>query len=171
MKYRYACIIFALAFILQTTVFGMLPVFGGSANLLLCCCIVISFACTDNNAGIVISIIAGLLYDVCFSQYMGVTALLLVLIAAGCIAVRTFLLNSENFMSMLVTSLGSVFVYYNLLWLIYRLAGSSYSYIYMLEKLPVYIILNVIIIMIMYAIIIRKVVSHKSDRYSVWGGY
>ena len=93
------------------------------------------------------------------------------LVAAGCIAVRTFLLNSENFMSMLVTSLGSVFVYYNLLWLIYRLAGSSYSYIYMLEKLPVYIILNVIIIMIMYAIIIRKVVSHKSDRYSVWGGY
>ena len=102
---------------------------------------------------------------------MGVTALLLVLVAAGCIAVRTFLLNSENFMSMLVTSLGAVFVYYNLLWLIYRLAGSSYSYIYMLEKLPVYIILNVIIIMIMYAIIIRKVVSHKSDRYSVWGGY
>lgn len=171
MKYRYAGIIFALAFILQTTVFGMLPVFGVSANLLLCCCIVISFACTDNNAGFVISLIAGLLYDVCFSQYMGVTALLLVLIAAGCIAVRTFLLNSENFMSMLVTSLGSVFVYYNLLWLIYRLAGSSYSYLYMLEKLPVYIILNVIIIMIMYAIIIRKVVSHKSDRYSVWGGY
>ena len=32
MKYRYACIIFALAFILQTTVFGMLPVFGVSAN-------------------------------------------------------------------------------------------------------------------------------------------
>lgn len=121
MKYRYACIIFALAFILQTTVFGMLPVFGVSANLLLCCCIVISFACTDNNAGFVISLIAGLLYDVCFSQYMGVTALLLVLVAAGCIAVRTFLLNSENFMSMLVTSLGSVFVYYNLLWLIYRL--------------------------------------------------
>ena len=80
MKYRYACLIFALAFILQTTVFGMLPVFGVSANLLLCCCVVISFACTDNNAGIVISVVAGLLYDVCFSQYMGVTALLLLLI-------------------------------------------------------------------------------------------
>lgn len=171
MKYRYAVIIFALAFILQTTVFGMLPVFGVSANLLLCCCVVISFACINNNAGIVISIIAGLLYDVCFSQYMGVTALLLALVAAGCIAVRTFLLNSENFMSMLVVSLGSIVLYYNLLWLIYKLAGISYSYLYMLGKLPVYIVLNSIIIMIMYAIIIRKVVRHKSDRYSAWGGY
>ena len=171
MKYRYAGLIFAAAFLLQTTAFGMLPVLGVSANLLLCCCVVISFACTENNAGIVISTAAGLLYDVCFSQYMGVTALVLVLIAAGCIAVRTFLLNSENFMSMLVVSLGAVTVYYHLFWLMHRLAGSNCSYLYMLEKLPVYIILNTVIIMIMYAIIIRKVVSHRSDRYSVWGGY
>ncbi len=171
MKYRYAGLIFAAAFILQTTVFGMLPVFGVSANLLLCCCVVISFACADNNAGIVISAAAGLLYDICFSQYMGVTALVLVLVAAGCIAIRTFLLNSENFMSMLVVSLGAVTVYYHLFWLIYRLAGSNFSYLSMLEKLPVYIVLNTVIIMIIYAIIIRKVVSHRSDRYSAWGGY
>ncbi len=171
MKYRYAGLMFALAFILQTTIFGMIPVFGVSANLLLCCCVVISFVCADNNAGIVLSIAAGLLYDICFSQYVGVNALLLVLVAASCIFVRTFLLNSENFMSMLVVSLGTVAIYYNMLWLIYKIAGKGYSYLYMLEKLPIYMILNVIIMMIMYAIIIRKVVSHKSDRYSVWGGY
>ncbi len=171
MKYRYACLIFLVAFILQTTIFGMLPLFGVSANLLLCSCVVISFVCAENNAGVVLSIASGLLYDICFSQYIGVSPLLMVLVASCCILVRTFLLNAENFMSMLVVSFGSVVIYYNMLWLIYKVADKDYSYLYMLEKLPGYIILNVVIMMIMYAIIIRKVVSHKSDRYSVWGGY
>lgn len=171
MKYRYAIIIFTLAFVLQTTVFGKLPVFGVSANLLLCCCVVVSFACSQNNAGIVLAVVSGLVYDVCFSQYMGVTALSLTVVAACCIAVRIFLLNYENFMSMVVVSIGSIIVYYNIFWFIYKAAGIDYSYLYMLAKLPVYVILNGIIILIMYSIIIRKVVSHKSDRYSVWGGY
>lgn len=168
MKYRYAVIFFVLAFILQTSVFGQLQIMGASANLILCMGAVVSFVYSETNAGIIVGSATAMIYDIAFSPYIGMTALPLAIVMGLCIFVREFLLNRENMMSMLFVAAGSVIVYYNLYFVMTKIAGFASAYTYMLQNLIIYFILDVIIMMIIYIFMIEKATQRRDDGYLKW---
>lgn len=168
MRYGWSALIFAIAFMLQTGICGNFPIFGVSANLLLCCSVIITFAYPDDTSGIVLGGVFALLYDLVFSQFVGITAVPVVIVALCCIIAREYFLNNESTLSAAIISLISIVIYYNLYWVTVRLAGYGTAYVVMLQKLPVYVVMNWIIMMVIYAFMIRRVVKHKSDRYTRW---
>lgn len=168
MKYRWALLIFAAAFILQVGVIGNFPIFGASANLILCMSVITAFSYPDDTAGLVIGGAFSLIYDFAFSQTPGVTALSLVLTILICMLLKNVLLNSESSLSAAIISVISVAVYYNFYWGMLKISGINTAYTAMLEKLPVYLALNFIVMYITYQIMIRRVVKHKTDRYTRW---
>ncbi len=168
MRYRFAIIIFAAAFILQTSVFGQLPIAGCSANLILCCGIVISFVYPETNAGIIIGTAAAVIYDIAFSPYIGMTALPLAVVMGLAIFAREFLLNREHMGSMLVVSASTILIYYHLYFLMVRIAEIPSAYSMFLGKLVIYLILDVIISMILYIFMIENATKHRNDGYLAW---
>lgn len=168
MKYRWALLIFIAAFFLQVCVTGGFAVFGASPNLILCASVITAFSYQDDTAGIVLGGLFALVYDFAFSQTAGVTALAVVLSVLLCIVIRNTFLNSESSLSAAIVSVVSVVFYYNIYWILLRISGVNTAYTAMLEKLPMYVILNFIVMFITYQIMISRVVKHKTDRYRRW---
>lgn len=147
---------FAAAFILQAGFAGFFPVMGASANLLLCLTAVFTFSFPDRYTAVICAGVFGLLYDMCFSQFIGVTGLCLMVICGLCIFARALLLNNETIVSGIVVSVGSVLIYYHLYWTLLKFCGDTHAYIMMLQHLPAYLVINFVIMMIMFLIILRS---------------
>ena len=168
MKYRWSVIFFIAAFALQTAILGAFSIAGVSANLILCVAVSIAFTYQDDTSGLVLGLIFSLIYDAVFSAYLGLTALPLVITVILAIFLRERILNNENRVSMFIVSAGAVIIYYNLYWLFVRVAGYNSSYLAMLERLPLYLILNMIVMLILYFFLIRRVITHQEERYNRW---
>lgn len=168
MKYRFAILIFAIAFILQTSVFGQLQIAGASANLILCCGVVISFTYTETNAGIIVGAITAMIYDIAFSPFIGMTALPLAIVMGIAVFVREFLLNRERMVAMLSVAAGTVIIYYHLYFVMVKISGFASSYVHMLGSLVIYFVLDVIIMMILYIFMIEKATARRDNGYLKW---
>lgn len=168
MRYRWAVLIFVAAFLFQICIVGNITVFGASVNLILCTAVITAFAYPEDTSGLIFGSLFALIYDFAFSPAPGVTALALAVTVLIGMGVKRVFLNSENSLSAVIVSLASVIVYYNLYWCLVKIAGINTAYTAMLTKLPLYLILNFIVMFIMYQIMISKVVKHKTDRYTKW---
>ena len=164
MNYKKAFIIFLAALLLQGSFINIISVFGVTPNLILCLVVIFSFLYNDRYYGIVYGIVFGIMYDICFMQYTGTSALAFFGIAFV-ILFLSDILNRENLATILLIT-GAVTVVYNLfIWVMYFFFGSNMSILYMLAKLPIMVVLNVLLVFIMYQVFIRKVVRFRNDRF------
>ena len=164
MKYRYAICLFTIAFIIQTTLMNVVGILGATPNLLLCLVVIFSVLYDDNYYGLILGVAFGLLYDICFSQYIGIAALAFFIISLSIMLVN-IVVNKEAVVSVILVSIGATVVYTLLYWSVMAMLGSSYSFLYMIRNLPVYIIYNTAIVIILYYSMIKKVIRHHYDRY------
>ena len=164
MKYRYAICLFLTAFIIQTTLMNALSVFGATPNLLLCLVVIFSFLYDDKNYGIVLGIVFGLLYDICFAQYAGISALAFLVISIAIMLVSV-VMSKEAVFSIIIIAASATCAYTLIYWGIMYMLGSNYSFLYMLGFLPLYVLYNTVIVIILYYLMIKKVIRHHKDRF------
>lgn len=166
MKVRYAIIIFLVAFFMQGTILNLFSVYGTTPNLILCLVVIFSFLYEDNN-GLILGVVFGLLTDLCMTHYMGATAFCLLVVSLLVSLLRENI-NKENIISIIIVSIGST-VIFNLIYFVINMCfGSIYSITYWLKLQPLYIIYNSAIVLILYLIFIKRVVKYRNDRYLVW---
>ena len=164
MKYKYAFLLFLVAFLLQTTLLNIIGVFGVTPNLLLCLVIIFSFLYDEEYHGLVFGVLFGLLYDICGAQYIGISAIGFMVIALAIMLIN-IVLNKELVVSIILITIAGTWLYQSLYWVIMAMLGSQYSYLYMLRRLPLHILYNTVITTILYYALIKKVIKHHKDRY------
>ena len=164
MKYRYAICLFSAAFIIQTSLMNAFSIYGVTPNLLLCLVVIFSFLFDHNNYGIVLGVVFGLFYDICFSEYVGIAALAFLIISVGIMLVNV-VMNKEAIFSMIIVSAASTTAYTLIYWGIMAMLGSNYGFLFMLRFLPASVFYNVVIVLLMYFIAIKRVIKYHSDRY------
>lgn len=169
MKMRFAVIIFLVAFILQGTVLNLFSIYGATPNLILCLVAVFSFLYEDNN-GLTLGVVFGLLIDSCMGQYVGVSALSYLIVSLIVINLRETI-NKENLASVIIVSVGATLIFNFIYFIIYACLGSTYTLLYWLKLQPIYIIYNSAVVFILYLIFIKKVVKYRNDRYLIWKKY
>ena len=149
MKYRYSFLVFLAAFLVQGTLLNLFSVFGVTPNQM---------------HGVVFGCIFGVIADMCFMMYAGVSSLgylavSLIVMFAGKV------LSRENLITMLVLTVISTVLFQFYIWTMYFFFGSNIEITYMLRQLPLNIIYNTAVSAILYQIFIRKVTRFRSDRY------
>ena len=164
MKYWQAAIWFIGALIFQPFLYNLAPGFGITPNLILCLTVIFTFLYEDKLFGIILGSTFGLIYDICYGQFVGVAAFDLALVATIILILREWT-NVENIFTVVVIGLISTWFYNTVYWVIMHFAGSPYGYLFVLSKMPWYALLNLIVIMIVYFILIKRVVKHRRDRY------
>lgn len=163
MKYLYTFIIFFIGFLLQSTLMNIISVLGVTPNLVLCIAIVVAFL-FDDGQSLIFGVLFGLIQDICFGKIVGIAAfcyLMIMLIADE--AKR--LINRENMLSAIILTIGGTFIYNVLYWVMTFLFDGTYSVMVMLRMQPIAIVYNVVVTIVLYLLLIRKVVKHPSDKY------
>lgn len=164
MKYSYAVLLLFSAFILQCSFLNLISVLGTTPNLLLCLVVIFSFLYDDKNYGIILGVVFGLLYDICYMQFVGISSLGYLIIGLFVIVARE-LLNRENIASALIITALSTLIYNVFVWIMYAILDSNYGFLYMLKFQPGYIIYNIVVVAILYVCAISRVVKHRRDRF------
>jgi rod shape-determining protein MreD len=122
-------------------------VFGTAPNLLLVLTIVFSFFFEDFN-GVVLSVLFGLLLDICIGPAAGISALIFLCIGMGLQFVRIGIYRDNKIILLFFTAVCTA-LYYAGYWLIaILLLESDISFIYAMIKVPVSIVFNYIILLI-----------------------
>ncbi len=168
MKYRWAALIFLGAFIIQAFILGSFRILDCNAGLILCAGAALAFACPEDTSAVVIGGLAALLYDICFSLCPGMGLMAYLLTVTLCIVLKERLLSNENRFSMPIVSLLSVAVYYHIYWLCARIAGLDTAYLSMLCRLPVYLLLDMPVMLVIYFILRNRNIRNRQDRYRRW---
>ena len=74
-------------------------------------------------------------------------------------------INIENALMTAGVYLGAIVIDYVVIWILYRLAGSPYGFIYAMSKIPASVIGDFLFGMILYFIFVRRLIKHRRDRY------
>ncbi len=138
-----------------------------SPNLMLCLVVIFSFL-IDGYHGVVFGILFGLLNDFCFGEIIGIGPFSYFLSALVCIEMKRYLYK-DSLISLFLVSLGGSSVYALVYFGLYKMLGYAYDFVYVLEKNGVMIVYNMMITLILYLILSRKVIKHRSDRYMYRG--
>ncbi len=164
MKYRYGIIVYIIAIFLQGSLLNNIKILGAAPNLLLCLTIVTAFLYENGFAGIVLGAASGLLYDICFAQYAGVTSFALFVVGLAVMLAAEFT-NKEKLSAIILVTIISTFAYNLLYWCVMAVLGTSYTFVYMLKMQPQCICYNIPFAVIFYMVVIRKVVKYRQDRF------
>lgn len=166
MKSWKGLVLYIGAFFLQPFLFNLLPVAGVTPNLILILTVMITFLYDDESEllGIVLGVIFALLNDVAFGLYIGPGAIAILVSGLMVFFLKGFT-NKENIINAILTIVISTWVYASVYWLVYIPLGSTYSYIYAMKSIPWQLLYNVIVAIILYLILIKKVIKHRRDRY------
>ena len=73
--------------------------------------------------------------------------------------------NIENMVNVILFAILVNWAYVTVLWGITAVLGGTYSYLYVMQRLPLQIAAGVIIMALIWRVMIRKVVPHRHDRY------
>lgn len=163
MKIRIAAILFMVALVLQGTLLNLFSIFGGTANLLLCLVIMMTFLYENENA-IYLGLFFGILSDIAYSDMVGIASLGFLLVGYLTVQVRQ-ILNKENVFSVLILSISGTLIYNVFYWFVTNLFNNNIDFFIFAKLQPVYIIYNLIIMMMIYFSLINRVVKHRKDRY------
>jgi len=166
MKYSKAIIIFLLAFLCQGSLLNLFSILGATPNLILCLVVIFSFLYEGKNYGMVLGVVFGLLTDICYMQYVGVSALGYFLVAFSIVLLRE-LVNKENIASILLTTALVTLIFNIFVWLAYAILDSNIRFGYMIKYQPIYIAYNLVVVLILYQVVIRRVIKHRRDRYYI----
>lgn len=164
MRYSKAILISFAAFFFQGSLINLFSIFGTTPNLLLCVIVLFAFLYEENDYGMILGVVFGLLYDICYMPYVGVSALWLFLIAFG-VSLTRELLNRENIGTILIITAVATFVFNMMTWFTYFIMGSNTVMMYALKAQPLSIIYNIAIEALLYAAVIKKVLKRRRDLF------
>lgn len=163
MKLRYTILIFAAAFLIQSTLLNELSLFGVTPNLILCLVTLFSFW-FDGYGAMGAGIVFGLLQDLCFGELIGTAAIGYFVISLG-IWLTKHLLYRDNVLSVFFLTLMSTIAYELLYWMILAALGGTAQILYMLSILPLLIIYNCGLTIGAYLLFGRRLIKYPGDRY------
>ena len=165
MKTRIALILFAICFFLRPMLQVFLPEW---LTLDLILCIYIALAITMDKDSIAGPMLAAFIFmvvsDIIFSQFIGITPIAM-LAATGVAYLFKTTYDVENIVLNLVNMVISFLVFHISYWIMYRLLGSPYSFIYMLSRLPWLLLTECIITGIIVLIITRARIQKRRNDY------
>lgn len=156
-------LMFAAAFLLQSTLFLHLRVFGAAPNLLLCLVVVMAFLYEGNHA-ILPGIVFGLLQDLCFSPLIGPAAMIYLLLSVLMGYIRIFLYR-DSIPSLFFASLIGTVLYQLFSFGIGAIFGGTYTFLHVIMALPALAAYHFIVMLIFYLIVGRRSIRHPQDRY------
>lgn len=168
MKYKTGFLFFLLGLIFESTILPRFSIFGITANVLLCFVILFSYL-YDKPIGLIFGTIFTLMRDVLVEPVVGIGALNIFALALLIQLLRVYF-NKENLITVLIFSVGGTIIYNLGYWLLLMLAGFNFGILFILEKLPIMIILNVITVVVLYFILIGRITRYRSDE-KYQGGY
>ncbi|MDD4390050.1 MAG: rod shape-determining protein MreD [Eubacteriales bacterium] len=166
MKFRYSITAFAIAFLLQGSVLNLISIFGVTPNLILCLVTGFAFMYENNYFTVFAAVAMGLLMDICYMPYVGISAMSYFLICLGVMSLRT-LLNKERIAVIMLVMAASTIVFQSLVWGISLVMGTAISFILVLKYLPLQILFNVCFIAIFYVAVSGRVIRYRNDRYYI----
>ena len=163
MKYRYAFILYLLAFIVQSSLLQNVSILGVAPNLLLLLTIALSFLFNERY-GMIFGIIFGLISDLLFSQVIGVSALSYFLVALSVSSIKKYLYRDNIFSILFISAVGTIF-YNALVWSISSIFGGDIGPLYALYKQPIAVVYNSLIMLPFYWFLVRKVIGYRGFKY------
>jgi rod shape-determining protein MreD len=161
MHYYIAAPVFLVAFLLQTTVFWKLPLFGYSPNLLLCLAVVFSFL-YDERYGLILGAIFGIMLDIATSVYVGPYAISFVIVYLIVRLLRN-VFNHEKLVPDVLMALIATVVCILVVWIIDRLCGIQLDFIFAIKSLLPLLIMHAVITALLHLIFVRSVVRYRND--------
>lgn len=164
MKYWKGLIAYLVAFILQPFLYNLFPGIDATPNLILCLTAVLVFIYEDNVPWMAFGVGFALAMDFAYGLYIGIGMMTMIIVILAIMVFKHFF-NVENLLNSVILSVVITWVYATVYWLIAFIGGSPYTYWYALKSLPWQLVFNAIIFMLIYLVMIRKVTTHKTDRY------
>lgn len=166
MRYLKAGAAFLVAFLMQGSLLNMISIAGHTPNLILGLVVILSFLYEKELYGMFYGALAGVIYDMCYSDVIGPTPIALV-ITALCVMGMRYYANVENSVSMSVVSIIAFLIYYIINWGLCSFAGSPLGLGYALSNSIVTMIYTLVFVFVVYKVLIRNVVKHHKDRYFI----
>ena len=136
MKLKTAIILTIIAIVMQPLFLSMLP--EAMAPNLGFCILIVCVASMDERLAIIplmIVTITSLFIDLFSNQFVGAVAISMLLVAIVAFLVRRHL-DLENPIYLLGFALGTHILYEIVYWVIYRIMGTPYGFLYMLKNIP-----------------------------------
>ena len=166
MRYLKAGAAFLVAFLLQGSLLNMFSVVGHTPNLLLALVVMLSFLYEKEMMGILYGAMFGLIYDMCYCDVLGPTAIALV-VTSVCVMLMRYYANVENIISMSVVSIIAFVIHYIVQWGLMHFAGNPIGLGYVLIGSLVTIVYTLLVNIVIYKVLIKNVVKHHKDRYFI----
>jgi len=162
MKLRFLIPFITVCFLLQTTFFSALPIFGVTPDLVLAFLLILPLYYEGRQA-LALAVVFGLLHDVCFGISVGPTALLYFLLAGAVMLLRG-LFYAEKFYTVPLIILPGTALFHILYWGFIRLLGRPYSFAVMAGRLPGLLLLELVWGVVMFLLIGRNPMRFSRDR-------
>ena len=162
MQYLYIFFAFFTSFILQSTILKSVAIFGVTPNLILILVIAVSFIFKEKY-GLLFGVLFGFVQDICFGNIVGISSLMLFLIGCFVSELKRYIYQ-DNLFTIGVISIVSVTGYHFLFWCIIALFGNNYHFMLMLQKLPIQIVYNSVLIFLVIKLI-ERMLGSKNDRF------
>ncbi|MDR1571111.1 MAG: rod shape-determining protein MreD [Clostridiales Family XIII bacterium] len=163
MRMRSAAIVFVVAFAIQPTLLRCAAIGGVTPNLLLCLVIVFAFL-YDEPMGLALGAAFGLLWDLAFGLYAGVSGISFMATALAMTRLRKYL-NHELPLPAIVAGVVGSSLNSLVYWGIYKLAGAPHSLMYILDAQPALIAYNVVAVFALHLALRGGVIRHRKDQY------
>ena len=165
MRLKTYIIVCSIVFVLQTFITSLLPLVRG-VDPLLCIILAVVFIFQEEDLikPIVVTAFLSLAKDLFFNQYIGVSVISLIVAVSFVLFIRKTI-NTESLVTDAGISTIAIMTYSSCYWLMYRLLGSPYTYFYMLKRLPLVLIIEVVITEVILYFLINKVVQARRDGY------
>lgn len=149
MSIRDTIVLSAVFFFIEPTVAGLIAPRGKAPDLLLCLTIIGVFLCREAGPVIGITVVTAVLQDICFSLYAGPGAAALFLAGIFAAAAVKYCVWDRLAFYLAFTALDTI-LYEFVLWAGMKLSGVSYSFLYLLELLPLAVVYNLTLIALVY---------------------
>lgn len=165
MGIRLRTILIIGAFIIQPFLSALLPAwFVPDLDF----CILMVMAATmdleDMTPSMVLIFALALIQDIYQSQFIGVTVLAM-MIAMVVVIIMRRMANVENVVYIAVVVAVANFVYVASYWGIYSLLSYHYSFMYMIERFPQFLVPNAVVLLIAIFIVTRGIIQKRRDGY------
>ena len=141
MKTRYVIAVFCAAFLLQTTFMNLFSIGGRGVNILLTLLLVFIYLFSEHVEIIAAATAAAFLYDVCFAQYTGISALSMLMAGLAAIVMKRNL-KGDDVRIMLIVAAAGTLIYNLIFWGIMAIGGHACDFTFMLVRQPGYVIFN-----------------------------
>jgi rod shape-determining protein MreD len=154
MSYKKAILLYGIALVIQFSLLNIFSINGVTPNLILCLMIFITYKYNDGFKPALVAIPFALLSDLMGGQYVGVSALVLLLLGLTVNYLGRGL-NRETISTLFaVSAFGTVF--YNFLyWLILTTLGNSTTILNLLKFLAIALPANLLVILIVFFVYTR----------------